>query len=366
MKFRKKEFLTSGTNVKSRLTESIGFWETIGANREILKILRGGYRIPFFESPPESFSKNNISALKNMEFVEEVVFELLKSNRVVQTPFKHWIVSQLSVSTNKLGKKRLIFDLKILNTFLWKQKVSFEDWKIASEYLEKDSFCFKFDLSKGYHHVNIFSGHQSFLGFSIKRKYYCFTVVPFGLSYAPYIFTKVLREMVKYCRSHCIKIVMFLDDGWGTNSNRHLFSADAVFVKNSLLKAGFVINLEKSIWEPVQKLEWLGLFWDSERFSLYIPDRRVDDLRCSLIELFSHLPKVTARKLAPCVGKIISILPVIGNNARLMTRRCYVVIENRLSWDSTICLESNDFCITELNFWRQNIDLLNVKNFGVT
>ena len=69
--------------------------------------------------------------------------------------------------------------------------------------------------------------------------------------------------MVKYkmyWRSHCIKIVMFLDDCWGTNSNRHLCSADAVFVKNSLVKAGFVINWEKSIWEPVQKLEWLELF----------------------------------------------------------------------------------------------------------
>ena len=114
-----------------------------------MKILREGYRIPFFESPPESVSKNNISALKNMEFVEEAVFELLKSNRVVQTPFKPWIVSPLSVSTNKLGKKRLILDLRILNKFLWKQKVRFEDWKIASEYFEKDSFCFKFDLSKG-------------------------------------------------------------------------------------------------------------------------------------------------------------------------------------------------------------------------
>ena len=170
--------------------------------------------------------------------------------------------------------------------------------------------------------------------------------------------------MVKYWRSHCIKIVMFLDDGWGTNSNRHLCSADAVFVKNSLVKACFVINWEKSIWEPVQKLEWLGLFWDSELFSLYLLDRRVDDLRCSLIELFLHLPKVNARKLAQCVGKIIFMMPVIGNIARLMTRHCYVVIENRLSWDSTICLESNDFCITELNFWRQNIDLLNVKKLG--
>ena len=71
----------------------------------------------------------------------------------------------------------------------------------------------------------------AFLGFSIKGKYYCFTVIRFGLSSAPYILTKVLRKMVKYWKSHCIKIVICLDDSWGTNSNRLLCAADAAFVK---------------------------------------------------------------------------------------------------------------------------------------
>ena len=361
---QEKDFVTSSINVKGRLTKNISFWKNIGANPKILSTLQEGYKIPFFESPPESFSNNNVSALKNMVFVEEAVSELVSSKRVVQTPFKPWVVSPLSVSTNKSGKKRLILDLRLLNKLIWKQKIRFDDWKIASEYFEKDSFCFKFDLSKGYHHINIFPGHQTFLGFCVKGKYYCFSVLPFGLSSAPYIFTKVLREMVKHWRSHCIKIVMFLDDGWGTNSTKQLCSADAEFVRSSLEQAGFVINYDKSIWEPVQRLEWLGLFWNSEQFSLCIPDRRIQDFKCNLEELFWYFPKVTARKLAQCVGKVISMMPVIGNIARLLTRRCYVIIENRVSWDSVLCLDRSDFCITELNFWRKNIEFLNVKKLG--
>ena len=65
------------------------------------------------------------------------------------------------------------------------------------------------------------------------------------------------------------KIVMFLDDSWGTNSNRQRGFC--------LVKAGFVIDSEISIWEPIQKLEWLRLFLDSEFVSLFIPDRRIDD-----------------------------------------------------------------------------------------
>ena len=84
---QEKEVLTSSKNVKGRLNEIIWFGKTIGANLEIFKILQEVYRISFFESPPESFSKNNISALKNIEFVEEAVFEMVTSNCIVQTPF---------------------------------------------------------------------------------------------------------------------------------------------------------------------------------------------------------------------------------------------------------------------------------------
>ena len=44
---------------------------------------------------------------------------------------------------------------------------------------------------------------------------------------------------------------MFLDDGWGTNVDLSSASADALFVKDSLVKAGFVINDQKPIWLPV-------------------------------------------------------------------------------------------------------------------
>jgi len=48
--------------------------------------------------------------------------------------------------------------------------------------------------------------------------------------------------MVKYWRYHGIKIVMFLDDGWGTNSALENTREDALFVRNSLQQAGFVVN----------------------------------------------------------------------------------------------------------------------------
>ena len=41
------------------------------------------------------------------------------------------------------------------------------------------------------------------------------------------------------------------------------------------------------------------------------------------------------------------MMPVIGNIACLMTRRCYVIIESRESWDSVLRLTSSDVSNTE-------------------
>lgn len=75
--------------------------------------------------------------------------------------------------------------------------------------------CYKFDSSEGYYHLDFFPAHQTFLAFCFKEKFNCYTVVPFGLSSAPFIFTKTIREMVKFWRFNSAKIVMFLDNGLG-------------------------------------------------------------------------------------------------------------------------------------------------------
>ena len=98
----------------------------------------------------------------------------------------------MSIQPN--GKKRLILDLRYINNFLIKRRVKYEDWKVALSYFQKGSFMITFDLKSGYHHIEIHPDHLTFLGFAWKfpgeasMRYFVFTVLPFGLSSAPYIF----------------------------------------------------------------------------------------------------------------------------------------------------------------------------------
>ncbi|XP_052797745.1 uncharacterized protein LOC128229889 isoform X1 [Mya arenaria] len=350
--------------VKGSLKNNVHYWKTIGTNPDMIDVIENGYKIPFISMPERTFSKNNQSALSNIEFVKESIDDMLKNGFIEQTDFPPHVVSPLSVSVNKSGKKRLILDLRIVNKYIWKEKMTFEDWKVGVEYFEKDSYCYKFDLSKGYYHIDIFPEHKTFLGFSLEGKYYCYSVVAFGLSSAPFIFSKALREMVKFWRFNGIKIVMFLDDGWGTNKSCDLATRDAIFVKDSLNRAGLIINDEKSVWLPVQNLEWIGLLWNSIDYSISIPARRIEDFKMLLLEFLNSLHIVSARSLAKCTGKVISMMPVIGNIARLMTRFMYIQICSRTSWDFPFSLEIDCPCISEIRFWLEHVDNSNYRKLG--
>ena len=233
--------------VKGRLAKHIEFWMNIEASDLVLDTIRNGYVIPFVNPPVSMYFKNNKSALDNSEFVDQTVSELVDSGCVHKVPFIPYVVNPLSVATNKSGKKRLILDLSVLNKFVKKQKFKFEDWKLAIQFFKEDSYLYKFDLRSGYHHFDICPQQQTYLGFSWNEKYFCFTVLVFGLSSSPYLFIKCLREMVKYWRKNAIKIVLYLDDGFGMSDSFEECQKDSFFVKQSLVDAGFLINEEKSI-----------------------------------------------------------------------------------------------------------------------
>jgi len=65
-----------------------------------------------------------------------------------------------------------------------------------------------------------------------------------------------------------------------------------------------VPNCDKSIWTPVQRLEWLGISWDLLSAILAIPQPRIDRLLPALSLLKDQLPFAIPRSVVSIVGKI--------------------------------------------------------------
>ena len=254
--------------VKGRLKANVSFWQSIGASKFILDTLSFGYKIPFSREPTSVFLNNNRSALGESDFVESAIQELFRVGSIVSCTCPPDVVNPLSVSVQSSGKKRLILDLRHVNFFVKKSKIKFEDAQSMLNFLIGESrsnlWAYSFDMKSGYHHVEIYPSHQRFLGFSWVfngvRKYFKFVVLPFGLSTGLYIFTKVMRPLVKHWRSQALRIVVYLDDSLGVCSTKNTCLQQSLLVHSDLISSGFVPNEDKCMWIPVPAVDPLAGF----------------------------------------------------------------------------------------------------------
>ena len=261
------------------------------------------------------------------------------------------------------GKLRLILDLSHLNKFVAKKSVKYEDLRTVLQLFSPGMFVFSFDLKSAYHHIDICEEHRKFLLFKWPSvdgamKFYEFKVLPFGLTSAPYIFTKVMRQLVKFWRGCGFLALTYLDDGIGGNLSRKSAKNISVQVRKDLASAGFTCNDEKSNWEPVQNLVFLGTVLDFESGLISIPEERILKPKSSIDSCLQD-NFISTRGLASITGQIISMSCAVGNVTRLLTRNCYAAIEQRTSWDQLLFVSPE--IRNELSFWQSNIDSINGK-----
>ena len=223
---------------------------------------------------------------------------------------------------------------------------------MATQIFDKGYYLFKFYLKSGFHHIEIFPGHScKYLAFAWdfgigKFRYFQFCVPPFGLSFAPFIFTKILKRLQKSWRSRGIPIAICLDNGLGGGFDKVSAKIHSLAVHSDLFKSGFVGNQEKSVWEPVQVFTWLGVVRNTNDGSVQATDERI-------VKLISDLGSLQAlssqclhvKSVAGIAGQIISLSSCLGSVSRIMTRHLFSVVNSAFSWDSEVSLldDSTDF-----------------------
>ena len=338
-------------------------WLNLGASGFIISVVRDGYKIPFVALPPPKVSSNNTSALKDSLFVSEAISDLLRTKCVEILDHQPDILNPLSVSIQPSGKKRLILDLRHVNLYVFKRKFRCEDISVALQIFAKGFYLFKFDLKSGYHHVEIFPEHRKYLTFSWDFgdgvvKYFQFTVLPFGLSSAPYLFTKLFKPILTSWRCKGIPMAIFPDDGLGGGVNTIKAKINSFTVRADLTRYGFLINEEKSLWEPVQVITWLGTVFDTFQGVISVTERRISKLKSSISFIRKvDCKSVKVRDLASVVGQVTSLTSCVGSVARIMTRSLYAAVNQKLRWNSEVEL-TKEAC-AELAFWSENVESLN-------
>ena len=318
----------------------------------VLECIENGYRLPLKFLPPPHHQHNNKSTGTHQQFVDEAVQSLLMNRCIRRVEAEPWVCSPLSVVSNFAGKLRLVLNLRYLNQFLHVTKFKYEDLRVAALMFERHEYMFKFDLKSGYHHIDIYPEHQRYLGFRWDTEgnpqFYVFVVLPFGLSTACYVFTKLLRPLVRHWRGRGLKAIIYLDDGIVAVKGKDVATGESKHVKHDLESAGFVINIEKSRWEPCNHLEWLGFQIDLCRGEFKVPQYQLDKLKVQLCEI-QKAQSVPARCLASLIRKIMSMALALGPVTQLMTRSLYAVLNRKAVWCQKLVLTPE--ALVEVKFW---------------
>ena len=353
--------VTQIMDVQGSLREKLSFWEhVLKAPSPIIECIRDGYKLPLLSTPAPFSGSNQSSALESAEFVTSALSELLVNRCIRKVNDKPRICSPLSVVRNSEGKERLVLNLRYLNRYLYKESFKYEDIRVALLLFQKGDYMFSFDLKSGYHHVDIHRQHWEFLGFSWGQGpntgYYVFCVLPFGLSTACYLFTKLMRPLVKYWRQQGLRIVLYLDDGIVAVQGEQAALTASKAIQEDLNRAGLVANSSKCCWEPAQQCSWLGFNIDLAQGKIAVPQVKLSNLHVQLQQAIQN-SELHAKYLASIIGKIISMSVAIGPVTRLMTRSLYGLLNTRQAWCDMLAVTPE--ARAELEFWLCEIAKFN-------
>lgn len=145
----------------------------------------------------------------------EAIKQLLDTQVIETVPYterEQGLYSILFTVSKKNRKWRAVLDLKFLNTFVIQKHFRMETLRSIAESLLPQDFLTSIDLTDAYLHVPIFPPHRRFLRFCVGGNHYQFQALPFGLSSAPQVFTKILIMPITHLRNQGIHINSYLDN----------------------------------------------------------------------------------------------------------------------------------------------------------
>lgn len=142
--------------------------------------------------------------------------------------------------------------------------------------------------------------HQPYLQFIWNNHLFQFHALPFGLSSAPWCFTKVMRSVASSLREREIRLIVYLDDILIMSQHHSQILLALNVVMNLLESLGFIINKEKSILMPSRSLEFLGFTVDTLKYLFLLPQKKIAKIRKEIRSaLKKRIPKGTSETPGP-------------------------------------------------------------------
>ena len=250
-------------------------------------------------------------SLTESKKIEAEISELLQKGVLTNvTPDSDQFVSNLFLVPKRDGGSRPVINLKDLNEYLQYNHFKMEGIHLLRDLMRPNDWLGKIDLKDAYFVVPIWENHKKYLRFLWKDSLLEFACLPFGLAVAPRVFTKIMKPVVALLRRTGIRLIIYLDDLLFMNSSKIGLQQDMTTARYLLENLGFVINLEKSCFQPTQQLEFLGFVVNTLDMTLLLPDCKVEAIKSHCSKMLLH-HEVSVRELSQLIGKLTASIQAI-------------------------------------------------------
>ena len=227
-------------------------------------MVREGYIFPWIDGPPPlspvpiPFSPP-LDAQQLLVLEEEIQSLLAKGATTIVSKPGPGFYSRLFCVPKKTGDWRPVLDLSPLNQYVKRISFKMETLSDLRLTIQPGDWATSIDLKDAYFHVTIHPSRRRFLRFVWKDQVYQFVALPFGLSLAPLIFTKVVAAFITLLRTEGIRLRAYLDDWLNLANSQRRCSQSTERVLARTQEFGFVVKPEKSNLTPSQTFQYLGV-----------------------------------------------------------------------------------------------------------
>ena len=333
-------------------------WEKLTSDRAILQNV-AGIRLEFEEQPfqqavPRQYNCSSEQAI----FINQEVSDLLDKGVVVRvSDSSGCFISNVFLRPKPNNKWRLIIDLSDLNVFITKQHFKMEHLDVASRLMFPEAWMASIDLKDAYYTLPIHPMDRKYLCFQWDNQVYMFTCLPFGLSSAPFLFTKTLRPIFSKFHELGHEGFGYIDDSFIISESFEKCQEAVNDLTNLFKELGFRINGEKSITQPTRKLTFLGFVLDTNDMSISPTHDKIEKV-LKKIESLESKPNPKIREVASMCGSLNDLCK--GSEYGLAHVKSLEIQKNRAlsqvgSQGFEAKMKLNRFCHDNLHWWSNNL-----------
>ncbi|XP_071814758.1 uncharacterized protein [Apostichopus japonicus] len=176
--------------------------------------------------------------------------------------------------------------------------------------LRKGMWAASVDLQDAYLHIPIHPRHQRYLAFQYAGRRFTFRSLPFGLSTAPRVFTRVAGTVIAYLRKEGVTLYAYLDDWLIVGESKSNAAHNVQKTVQILQELGWIINQTKSQLTPTQTIQFLGARLDSTTGIASPSEQRIEAVRAATAQIISSQESPTGMWLR-ALGLISSLVDVV-------------------------------------------------------